>query len=306
MEDDFNYTDITINHLEPEMIASIHTLDMETANDFEGIFFDIDDTFTTRGRIPASAFQALWALKASGLKVVPITGRPAGWCDHIARMWPVDAVVGENGAFYFWLDSREGKLKKRFLDPDHIRHEKRAQLQHILQEVLNSVPGTAVASDQPYREADLAIDFCEDVAPLGWEAIERICTIFNRHGAACKVSSIHVNGWFGDYDKLGMTKTMAGELWGVDLDASRHRFLFCGDSPNDETMFEFFPFSAGVNNILRFAELMQYLPTFLADREGGEGFAEIIDVVLSLRLKLPRSQDSSKNNQFTHSTKNTK
>jgi HAD superfamily hydrolase (TIGR01484 family) len=269
------------------MIASIHTIDMETARDFEGVFFDIDDTFTTRGRIPALAYQALWALKESGLKLVPITGRPAGWCDHIARMWPVDAVVGENGAFYFWLDDREGKLKKRFLDPHPIRSKKRAQLQHILEEVLSSVPGTAVASDQPYREADLAIDFCEDVTPLDWHAIECICAVFNRHGATCKVSSIHVNGWFGDYDKLGMTKTMAGELWGIDLDARKRRFLFCGDSPNDEPMFEFFPFSAGVNNILRFADRMRHLPAFVADLEGGEGFAEIIDTILSLRLKTP-------------------
>jgi hypothetical protein len=260
---------------------------MEIARNFEGILFDIDDTFTTRGKIPASAFQAVWALKAAGLKVVPITGRPAGWCDHIARMWPVDAVVGENGAFYFWLDEEAGKLRKRFLEPDHVRREKHARLQQIEQDVLRSVAGTAVASDQSYRETDLAIDFCEDVKPLDWHAVERICAIFKKHGATCKVSSIHVNGWFGDYNKLGMTKIMAGELWGIDLDASRSLFLFCGDSPNDEPMFAYFPFSAGVNNVLRFVERMRHLPAFVADREGGEGFAEIADIILSLRLTHP-------------------
>ncbi|MHC1726059.1 MAG: HAD-IIB family hydrolase [Syntrophobacteraceae bacterium] len=264
-------------------IDSIRELDSDTARNFEGVFFDIDDTFTTNGKIPASAFQALWALKGSGLKVVPITGRPAGWCDHIARMWPVDAVVGENGAFYFWRDEREGKLKRRFLDSDAVRRQKRSLLQAIEQDVLNSVPGAAIASDQPYRETDLAVDFREDVKPLDWTAIERICEIFKRHGATCKVSSIHVNGWFGDYNKLGMAKMMAKELWGVDLNTSRRLFLFCGDSPNDEPMFEFFPFSAGVNNLLHFAERMRHLPSFLADREGGEGFAEIIETVLSLR-----------------------
>lgn len=265
------------------MIASIHTIDAEAARNFEGVFFDIDDTFTTCGKIPAPAFQALWALKESGLKVVPVTGRPAGWCDHIARMWPVDAVVGENGAFYFRLDELEGKLKKRFLDPDHVRREKRAKLKQIERDVIRDVPGAAIASDQSYRETDLAIDFCEDVKPLDWPDIERICAIFKSHGATCKVSSIHVNGWFGDYDKLGMTKIMARELWGMDLDASRQRFLFCGDSPNDEPMFRFFPFSAGVNNVLRFVERMRHLPAFVADLEGGRGFAEIIEAVLSLR-----------------------
>jgi HAD superfamily hydrolase (TIGR01484 family) len=267
------------------MIDSVHTLDVKIAKNFEGIFFDIDDTFTTGGKIPASAFQALWSLRESGLKVVPITGRPAGWCDHIARMWPVDAVVGENGAFYFWLDERAGKLRKRFLDPDHIRRQKRAWLAQIEAEIISSVPGTAIASDQSYRESDLAIDFCEDVKPLDWPAIERICAIFKKHGATCKTSSIHVNGWFGDYDKLGMARIMARELWGMDLDSNRGRFLFCGDSLNDEPMFQSFPFSAGVNNVLRFVERMQHLPTFVADAEGGEGFAEIVETVLSLRQR---------------------
>lgn len=272
------------------MIPSIHRFDPDTARNLEGVFFDIDDTFTTHGKIPASAFHGLWALKESGLKVVPITGRPAGWCDHIARMWPVDAVVGENGAFYFHLDGKAGKLRKRFLDPDPVRSRKRAQLQRIRDDILGSVPGTGIASDQPYRETDLAIDFCEDVKRLDWPAIERICATFKKHGAACKVSSIHVNGWFGDYDKLGMTRIMAEELWGIDLEASKRRFLFCGDSPNDEPMFEFFPYSVGVSNVLGFIEHMRHPPAFVTDREGGEGFAQIVETILSLRLTNPVSE----------------
>jgi HAD superfamily hydrolase (TIGR01484 family) len=265
------------------MIASIRELDSEIAKDLEGVFFDIDDTFTTHGKIPACAYQALWDLRSSGLKIVPITGRPAGWCDLIARMWPVDAVVGENGAFYFWRDEREGVLKRRFLDPAPVRQEKRARLKQIQEEVIPSVPGTAVASDQPYRETDLAIDFCEDVKPLDWHAIDRIGEIFQKHGATSKVSSIHVNGWFGDYNKLGMTRILAHELWGMDLDAARRRFFFCGDSPNDEPMFQFFPCTAGVNNVFRFIERMHHLPTFVAEHEGGEGFAEIAETILTLR-----------------------
>lgn len=265
------------------MIASIRALPLDAAGQLEGVFFDIDDTFTSHGKIPAPAFNMLWALKEAGLKVVPITGRPAGWCDHIARMWPVDAVVGENGAFYFHLDEKAGRLRKRFLDPAAARHEKRARLEGIEREVLALVPGAAIASDQSYRETDLAVDFCEDVPPLGWAEVDRICSIFRNHGATCKVSSIHVNGWFGDYNKLGMTRIMAEELWGIDLDADRRRFLFCGDSPNDEPMFHFFPYSAGVHNVLRFADKMSHLPAFVAEREGGEGFAEIAETVLSLR-----------------------
>ncbi len=200
-------------------------------------------------------------------------------------MWPVDGVVGENGALYFWFDEGEGKLKKRFYDPEDIRVEKRQRLVRIEEEILASVPGSATASDQLYRETDLAIDYCEDVAPLDRKAVDRICGIFKRHGARCKVSSIHVNGWFGDYDKLEMTKILVQERWGLNLDANRERFLFCGDSPNDEPMFQYFPTTVGVKNVLSFADRMTFLPSFVASREGGEGFAEIVETVLQGRGK---------------------
>jgi HAD superfamily hydrolase (TIGR01484 family) len=267
------------------MIPSIQTLTAENAKGLIGIFFDIDDTLTTSGKIPAVSYRAMWNLGDAGLKVVPITGRPAGWCDHIARMWPVDGIVGENGAFYFWLDQGEHKLKRRFLDSDQIRAEKRQRLLRIRDEILAKVPGTAIASDQLYRETDVAIDFCEDVKPLNQRAVERICKIFNKHGATCKVSSIHVNGWFGDYNKLSMTKTLVQERWGLNLDTEKGRFLFCGDSPNDEPMFQYFPHTAGVKNILRFAPHMKHLPCFVASREGGEGFAEIVETILKRRSK---------------------
>ena len=265
------------------MILPVKELGPDVAKAFAGIFFDIDDTITTGGRIPACAFDALWRLKQLGMKVVPITGRPAGWCDHIARMWPVDGVVGENGAFYFWLDEKERKLKKVFLDSEEIRDGNRKRLWRVGDEILAEVPGTAIASDQLYREADLAVDYCEDVGPLSPEDVEHICRIFRKHGAACKVSSIHVNGWFGSYDKLGMTKRFVRERWEMDLDDNKNRFLFCGDSPNDEPMFRYFPHSAGVGNVLRFADQMKYLPEFVSSQDGGEGFAEIIEIILGCK-----------------------
>ena len=267
------------------MIPSIDFLPESSTKNIIGVFFDIDDTFTTHGKIPVSAFQALWSLKENGLKAVPITGRPAGWCDHIARMWPVDGVVGENGAFYFWYDSRQRKLNKRFLDPEDVRAEHRKRLMSIRKEILSSVPGTAIASDQLYREADLAIDYCEDVPPLDKHAVDRICEIFQKHGATCKVSSIHVNGWFGEYDKLEMTRIFVQERWELDLEATKERFLFCGDSPNDEPLFRYFPHSAAVKNILGFKDRIKDLPSYVAKMTGGEGFAEIVDVLLSKREK---------------------
>jgi HAD superfamily hydrolase (TIGR01484 family) len=259
------------------MIPPFETVPTEVIRHVKGVFFDIDDTFSLSGKIPPSAYSALWRLKHQGLSVVPITGRPAGWCDHIARMWPVDAVVGENGAFYFRVDEKKGDFIKCFVDDDVVRCEKRNKLKIIAEEVLRTVNGTALASDQNYREADLAIDFCEDVPRLPWKDVDRICDIFKKHGATCKVSSIHVNGWFGDYSKLEMTKKLARDLWDMDLDSEKKRFVYFGDSPNDEPMFHYFPVSVGVHNVLSFIDRMTWLPAYVTRGEGGEGFSEAVD-----------------------------
>ena len=265
------------------MMNPIREFPSVLARDLQGVFFDIDDTFTSHGKIEPEAFQSLWNAAKAGLKMVPVTGRPAGWCDHIARMWPVEGVVGENGAFYFWYDKSARKLRKRFMDPEPVREEKRRRLAAVGEEVLRSIPGTALASDQLYREADLAVDYCEDVPPLPWEAVERICAVFQKHGATFKVSSIHVNGWFGAYSKLDMARIFARERWNLDLDTAKERFLFCGDSPNDAPMFAHFPHSAAVKNIEKFLGQLTHRPAFVADHEGSKGFAQIVGTILKSR-----------------------
>jgi len=245
-----------------------------------GVCTDIDDTLTTHGRLTAEAYAALERLRAAGKRVIPITGRPAGWCDHIARMWPVDAVVGENGAFYMRYDAASRRLVKRFLAADATRRANRARLAVIGERILAAVPGCALASDQLYREADLAIDFCEDVPPLPRAAVDRIVALMQGEGMTAKVSSIHVNGWFGDYDKLGMTRTLLAEAFAVDLDAERERWLFAGDSPNDAPLFAYFPNSVGVANLRAFADRIATLPAYVTVGEGGAGFAEIARALL--------------------------
>ena len=109
-------------------------------------------------------------------------------------------------------------------------------LQHV-RGLLAAVPGAALASDQPYRDADLAIDYCEDVPPLAEPEVLRIVALFEAAGAMAKVSSIHVNGWFGTYDKLTMTRLFVREALDLDLDAALDRCAFVGDLPNDAPMF---------------------------------------------------------------------
>ncbi|MSO94048.1 MAG: HAD-IIB family hydrolase [Rhodospirillales bacterium] len=247
------------------------------------VLTDIDDSLTDHGRLTAAAYAALESLKDAGLTVIPITGRPAGWCDHIARMWPVDGVVGENGAFYFHYDHGRRAMVRRFWIGADERRRDRARLDALAGEILAAVPGAAIAADQPYREADLAIDVREDVAPLPAAAIDRIVGMFEAAGAQAKVSSIHVNGWFGDYDKLAMTRLLMSEVFNVDLDAERDRFVFVGDSPNDAPMFRHFPNAVGVANVGEFLDRLEHRPAWVTGASGGAGFAEVARALLAAR-----------------------
>lgn len=245
------------------------------------VLTDIDDTLTIKGRLPSVAFAAMENLKKAGIKVIPITGRPAGWCDHIARMWPVDGIVGENGAFYFKYDDAGKKMIRRYFKTKKERKEDWKKLEKIKQEILRKIPGCRVSADQAYREADLAIDFCEDVPPLLIKDIDQIVRCFDEAGAQVKISSIHVNGWFGDYDKLSMTRLFFEEVFKVSLDEIKERVVFTGDSPNDSPMFSYFPHSVGVANVLHFKERMDFNPAWITVKEGGYGFAEMVDILFS-------------------------
>jgi len=247
------------------------------------VLSDIDDTITTEGRLTGRAYAALEKLSAAGIVVIPITGRPAGWCDHIARMWPVFAVVGENGAFYMRYDHVAKKmLTHHFAEPEQ-RQINRQKLKELSAKILHAIPGCGLASDQNYREADLAIDFCEDVPPLDETAVQSIVRLFQQAGAQAKVSSIHVNGWFGDYDKLSMTKTLFTRECGLRLQDQLDTTLFIGDSPNDEPMFNFFDFSVGVANIQSQLHRLQHPPKFVTPSKGGEGFVEMVELLLQAK-----------------------
>ncbi|MBF0360533.1 MAG: HAD-IIB family hydrolase [Oligoflexia bacterium] len=252
------------------------------------LFFDIDDTFSTHGKISQNAYSSLWNLHHHGIKIIPVTGRPAGWCDHIARMWPVDAIVGENGAFYFMM--KNGKLQKYYLISDDEKKLNRLKLEDIKNEILSNVKKVKVAKDQDYREFDLAIDFAEEVLIDDQDeklrTIDQIEKIFKNHGAISKVSSIHVNGWFGCYDKLNMSKELAQNEFSLDLnqESDNKLCIYCGDSPNDAPMFNFFHLSVGVRNVLDFQNQLKHFPKYVTQNKYGDGFKEIADKVISSRV----------------------
>lgn len=239
---------------------------------------DIDDTLTDEGQLGPEAYDSLWKLHLAGIHVIPVTGRPAGWCEMIARVWPVAGIIGENGGFYFRYHNK--KMQRHFFFDEKVQATNREKLKQLETEILQQVPGSALASDQFCRLMDLAIDFCEDVPRLPDPQIQKIVSLFEHAGAQAKISSIHVNGWFGDYDKLKMSLKFLQDEFGVSAHEALKVVAFSGDSPNDEPMFKYFPNSFGVANVKDFMSKIKNPPSYVSTQRGGHGFTEIADQIL--------------------------
>jgi HAD superfamily hydrolase (TIGR01484 family) len=243
------------------------------------VCLDIDDTLSTHGKLTDSAYRSLWDLQRAGFAVVPITGRPAGWCDHFARFWPIDAVVGENGAFSFFM--QEG-LRRRADTPSQVSPaELRKKLKELESLIVTRFPHARWASDQAYREFDLAIDICEDVPAWSSADIDALLELCHARGARAKLSSIHVNTWFGDYDKNSGFKHLLTIR--PDLPQEFDQWLFIGDSPNDEPMFASFKNSVGVANLKKYLARLKTPPQWITAGESGAGFSEMASFLVSTR-----------------------
>ena len=264
----------------------------DEAGEVRYVLMDIDDTLTKEGKLLASSYAALWKLKEAGLKVIPVTGRPAGWCDLIARQWPVDGVVGENGALAFWeepqalppVNPKKGNLPvlKAEYHPNAVRND-HPVLARVKERAFREFPELRLAKDQFARLFDIALDFAEEDPVLPLSAAERVRAIAEEEGAIAKVSSIHVNIWMGNYNKLGMAENFLTSRYDWKAGPGDMEVIFVGDSPNDEPMFARFPLACGVANVTRYGTLIKTLPAYVASQECGEGFAEIAEHLLKIR-----------------------
>ena len=261
-----------------------------------GVFTDIDDTLTTEGAITADALASLGALKAAGLQVIPITGRPVGWSEPFAlgdrtrglAPWPVDAIVAENGAVaivqrkngVLLTQQKHNQLSKIYQQEASVRAVNYARMQMVAQHIMAEVPGAQLSQDSHGRETDIAIDHSE-FTHLSADKITHVVEIMQAHGMVATVSSIHINGWFGAHNKLEGARWIVRELLSRALDTERDRWVYVGDSTNDELMFATFRHSVGVANIARFLPQIQTPPRYVTNGERGAGFAEVARALMA-------------------------
>lgn len=240
------------------------------------ILTDLDDTLTDHSRIGSGTFESLWRLKERGYRIAIVSGRPAGWADCLIRLWPIDAMIFENGA---GLVYREDKIVRRVrIASESERAESESAMKAAFAAVQREVPKAKLASDQKYRAFDYAIDFAEEPPYLSTQEVELILNILrNEKGITAKSSSIHINFWRGAHTKVDACMRLLADHWRLTPEQT----VYCGDSPNDEPMFEHFPISIGVANVLDFSKKMSHLPKYLTRSRGGSGFQEIVHRLLT-------------------------
>ncbi|MDO8904364.1 HAD family hydrolase [Hydrogenophaga sp.] len=248
-----------------------------------GVLTDIDDTLTSNGDITPEALEALHRLRDAGLPVLAITGRPAGWSEAFALAWPVDAIVAENGAVALWR-GEQGQLCRDHLQDAATRHANFEKLQSVAQRILTDLPQSRLATDSPGRETDIAIDHSE-FAHLDETEITQVVDLMRAEGLNATVSSIHINGWIGNHDKLAGARWIVRSRLGRDLDAELGQWVYVGDSTNDARMFGHFEHSVGVANVARFWHLLNHHPKYVTPSERGTGFAELVNAVLDARTR---------------------
>ena len=246
-----------------------------------GVLTDIDDTLTRDGAIEPAALSALQALHDAGLPVLAVTGRPMGWSEPFARAWPLGAIVAENGAVALFRETA-GHLQVEYAQDETTRSRNAQRLRAVAQQVLRDVPGATLARDSAGRVTDIAVDHAE-FAHLSPTDIRRVVALMQAHGMHATVSSIHINGWFGNHDKWSGACWIVQRLLGRDLGAEVQRWVYVGDSTNDQPMFRRFALSVGVANLMHFADTLTHWPAYITREERGEGFAEVAQAVLAAR-----------------------
>ncbi|HEX5656528.1 MAG TPA: HAD-IIB family hydrolase [Polyangiales bacterium] len=259
-------------------MKSLAQLPHDAVRSLVGVCFDVDDTVTTHGTLDPEAYAAMFALRASGLRLMAVTGRPLGFAEIIARTWPVDAAVGENGAGFI---TRAGQqLRTGYWDAVEVRVKQQAQLERIRQRVARELPDVHVSSDAWARRCDLAFDVGEEASHTR-STIDALLALITDEGAHTNVSSIHAHAQLGDHDKARGIALAARALWGID--APQSAFLFVGDSGNDAAAFSFFALTVGVANVRNHLDRLPTPPAYVTEASCGAGFAELARALVRLR-----------------------
>ncbi|MGR5286217.1 HAD-IIB family hydrolase [Vibrio maritimus] len=267
------------------MPKSLAALSHAQAKEIQWLLTDVDDTLTWQGQLPPESLDALSKLQKAGINVVAVTGACAGWCDQIAKLWPLHGVIGENGAF--WMQKKQSGFQTQSLSPMLTMRAQQQALIKQLTQLLRDYPGIGFASDQDFRFCDVAINLGQDRKPVEADVAAKllsdICQLtLNGQKVKATQSSIHINVWVGEHNKRVSSERYLKQQPDFDT-LSLSNVAYIGDSLNDEAMFEWLPVTFGVNNITPLLGKLSTPPSFVTAGNGGYGFAELAKILINAR-----------------------
>ena len=239
------------------------------------LMFDLDGTFVGNNILKSSTYRSLEKLRLHGIKAVVVTGRPAGWCDLIAKWWPVDSVIGENGALSFGM--LNGKMQREIFDTAISLEESNKLLDSLFKDIKSNYEGVHLTTDQPFRQWDMALDISEEYS-MDMEEVKKIYDFCISKGANAAISNIHLNIWYGKYNKCAMALRIL-ENWNMNIEEC----IYIGDSPNDAPMFKVFPLSVGVSSVKEYTDFMSDFPSYITNNDANQGFEELVNLILATK-----------------------
>ncbi len=260
-------------------MRALRCLKPEQVQRLRGLLFDLDDTLLDHGRLTIEAYSSLFRLKAAGFQLFGVTGRPAAWGQVVARQWPVDGVVTENGIIA--LRKQDNRIRIYDRATAKQRSERTQRLQALSRQLQSRWPELLPADDAFGRIADTALDIAESsrVEPA---VVEAAATFARSRGARVVISSIQMHLALDPDDKATGSLRFLNQVFGVDPNQARFDYAFIGDSDNDAACFAAFDVTVGVQNLQGNPTLN---PKFITSHPRGTGFAEFADALV--RLKRP-------------------
>jgi HAD superfamily hydrolase (TIGR01484 family) len=251
----------------------IERLSEPEARGLLGLLFDLDDTFLDRGRLGEAAYSSLFRLKDLGLGLIAVTGRSAGWGTVLARQWPVDAVVSENGAVALQrVDNRIVRIDRAGASERELR---RLQLAEIAREVARRIPELLPTEDCWQRLSDYTFDIGEEHR-VARDRVDQAADLAKQLGARTSRSTVHLHLTLDGDDKASGAVRLLHGRYGLDPTSARKRWAFIGDSENDESCFAAFHTTIGVRNL---SGRPSIAPRFITRAERSHGFIELGQVL---------------------------
>lgn len=260
-----------------DLVKPIANLDAETAENLSGVLFDLDDTLLDNGELTELAYASLHRLRESGLRLLAVTGRPSGWGEVLANLWPVDGMVTENGTIAVLARGRTVEL----LDEVDVvtRSERCRRRDALVSDLRTRFPWLCPAADVHLRRSDFTFDIGETrtVAAADVDPVEAYARSV---GARTVRSSVHLHVCFDGSDKASGAVRAIAQAFGEDPTRARARYAFIGDSENDEPAFNGFLTTVAVANLRGNPTLN---PKYRTVAERGRGFAEFAQRIVTLR-----------------------